>query len=241
MSHKLKIISYALIILFVLVLPSQADAQCYTPDACQDLALEMGLGPFKGSGSYQTKGCYAISTDSPHNNHEDVWFGTGGSQAEIDQQPTVSKYQYRLCGPNAAPQAAEAQAAEAQAAAKADEAGGGEEEKNPEGRSISEVRHSMCKTKAREACYEYVTNGDLYCGHCSMVGDNAQRHRLANCHTPGHDAIMSGGSTKKYAPEARGPDGSWILPMAQREYATVYTSCSASKTAEEVKKHRYWK
>lgn len=46
---------------------------------------------------------------------------------------------------------------------------------------------------------------------------------------------------KKRAPEARGPDGSWILPMVQREYATVYTSCSASKTAEEVKEHRYWK
>ena len=78
-----------------------------------------------------------------------------------------------------------------------------------------------------------------------MVGASAQRHRLANCHTPGHDAIMSFVSdwpyNKKRAPEERGPDGSWILPMVQREYATVYTSCSASKTAEEVKEHRYWK
>ena len=111
MSHKLKIISYALIILFVLVVPSQADAQCYTPEACKDLALEMGLGTFKGSGSYQTKGCYAISPGHPDQVPGDVWFGTGGSQAQMDQQPTVSPYQYRLCGPNAASQAAEAQAA----------------------------------------------------------------------------------------------------------------------------------
>ena len=103
MLHKLKIISYALIILFVLVVPSQADAQCYTPEACQALSQKMGLGTFKGSGSYQTKGCYAISPGHPDQVPGDVWFGTGGSQAQMDQQPTVSPYQYRLCGPNAAP------------------------------------------------------------------------------------------------------------------------------------------
>ena len=46
MLHKLKIISYALIILLILVLPSQADEYCTTADMCAAAAqsAELRLG-----------------------------------------------------------------------------------------------------------------------------------------------------------------------------------------------------
>ena len=63
MLHKLKIISYSLIILFVLILPSQAVAQCLTQDECAASAeaqgLKLGGAGYDFAGPFATKGCYS--------------------------------------------------------------------------------------------------------------------------------------------------------------------------------------
>ena len=72
MLHNLKIISCALIILFVLILPSQAVAQCLTQDECAAAAdaqgLQQGGAGYDFAGQFGTKGCY--SYDSGKNTKE---------------------------------------------------------------------------------------------------------------------------------------------------------------------------
>ncbi|MFL2914951.1 MAG: hypothetical protein ACJZ45_00780, partial [Nitrospinia bacterium] len=59
MLQKLKVTSYALIILLLLVLPSQAIAICVTPNMCAGAAqakgLALGGNGYAFSGSYETK------------------------------------------------------------------------------------------------------------------------------------------------------------------------------------------
>ena len=66
MLQKLKVTSYALIILLLLVLPSQVVASCNTEDACAAAAQAEGLilggSGYDFSGSYETKGCYSYES-----------------------------------------------------------------------------------------------------------------------------------------------------------------------------------
>jgi hypothetical protein len=98
MLQKLKVTSYALIILLLLVLPSQAVAQCNTQDACaaaaQAIGLELGGNGYAFSGSYQTKGCYSYESGKYQGM---AYFGTGGSPAQMEAAPAAPKYRIS-CG-----------------------------------------------------------------------------------------------------------------------------------------------
>ena len=93
MLQKLKITSYALIILLLLVLPSQAAAQCNTQDACAAAAQAKGLilggNGYAFSGSYGTKGCYSYNGGKYNGK---AYFGTGGSPAQMEAAPAAPKY-----------------------------------------------------------------------------------------------------------------------------------------------------
>jgi hypothetical protein len=98
MLQKLKVTSYALIILLLLVLPSQAVAQCNTQDACAAAAQAKGLilggSGYAFSGSYQTKGCYSYNGGKYSGM---AYFGTGGSPAQMEAAPAAPKYRIS-CG-----------------------------------------------------------------------------------------------------------------------------------------------
>ena len=106
MLQRLKVTSYALLILLLLVLPSQAVAQCNTQDACAAAAQAKGLilggNGYAFSGSYGTKGCYSYNGGKYIGM---AYFGTGGSPAQMAAAPAAPKYRIS-CGPNAAPAAA---------------------------------------------------------------------------------------------------------------------------------------
>ena len=110
MLQKLKVTSYALIILLLLVLPSQAVAQCNTQDACAAAAQAKGLilggNGYAFSGSYGTKGCYSYNGGKYIGM---AYFGTGGTEAAMGAAPAAPKYRIS-CGaqqPPAAPVAAQ--------------------------------------------------------------------------------------------------------------------------------------
>ena len=104
MLQKLKVTSYALIILLLLVLPSQAVAQCNTQDACaaaaQAIGLELGGNGYAFSGSYQTKGCYSYESGKYQGM---AYFGTGGSPAQMEAAPAAPKYRISCGGGGPAP------------------------------------------------------------------------------------------------------------------------------------------
>jgi len=95
MLHKLKIISYSLIILFVLILPSQAVAQCLTKDECAAAAEAQGLTYVDAKPNRATMGCYTYSSG---NYAGSVYFGMGGTDEE--NNAVLDPPKYRFCGPN---------------------------------------------------------------------------------------------------------------------------------------------
>ena len=101
MLHKLKIISYALIILFVLILPSQAVAQCLTQDECAAAAdaqgLQQGGAGYDFAGPFGTKGCYSYDSGKYQGM---AYFGTGGTESEMAAVPAPPKYRIP-CAPSA--------------------------------------------------------------------------------------------------------------------------------------------
>jgi hypothetical protein len=99
MLQKLKVTSYALIILLLLVLPSQAVAQCNTPDACAAMAKARGFIMKPASPTYKTKGCYVYSSGKYKGT---AWFGLGGSPAQMAAPPAAPKI--RITCPNNANQ-----------------------------------------------------------------------------------------------------------------------------------------
>ena len=105
MLHKLKVTSYWLIILFVLILPSQAVAQCLTQDECAAAAdaqgLQQGGAGYGFAGPYGTKGCYSYNSGKYKGM---AYFGRGGTESEMAAVPAPPKYRIP-CGPNAAPTA----------------------------------------------------------------------------------------------------------------------------------------
>ena len=66
MLQKYNILFYVIIISLVLVFPSQAVAQCYTPDACASAAeaqgLQQGGAGYDFTGTFRTKGCYSYES-----------------------------------------------------------------------------------------------------------------------------------------------------------------------------------
>ena len=77
---KFKVTSYALIILLVLVLPSQAFAACINENECEDAAEELGLdiggAGYDFASDYATKGCYYYKSGKYQGR---AYWGTGGS------------------------------------------------------------------------------------------------------------------------------------------------------------------
>ena len=98
MLQRLKVTSYALLILLLLVLPSQAVAQCNTQDACAAAAQAKGLilggNGYAFSGSYGTKGCYSYNGGKYIGM---AYFGTGGTEAAMGAAPAAPKYRIS-CG-----------------------------------------------------------------------------------------------------------------------------------------------
>ena len=100
MLHKLKFISYSLIILFVLILPSQAVAQCLTKDECAAAAdaqgLQQGGAGYDFAGPFRTKGCYSYDSGKYQGM---AYFGTGGTESEMAAVPAPPKYRIP-CAPS---------------------------------------------------------------------------------------------------------------------------------------------
>jgi hypothetical protein len=98
MLQRLKVTSYALLILLLLVLPSQAVAQCLTQDECAAAAeaqgLKLGGAGYGLAGPYRTKGCYSYESGKYQGM---AYFGTGGSPAQMEAAPAAPKYRI-LCG-----------------------------------------------------------------------------------------------------------------------------------------------
>jgi len=98
MLHKLKVTSYWLIILFVLILPSQAVAQCLTQDECaaaaQAKGLQLGGAGYDFAGPYGTKGCYTYGSGKYKGM---VYFGTGGTEDEMVTAPAPPKFRVWSC------------------------------------------------------------------------------------------------------------------------------------------------
>ena len=93
MLQRLKVTSYALLILLLLVLPSQAVAQCNTQDACAAAAQAKGLilggNGYAFAGSYGTKGCYSYESGKYQGM---AYFGTGGTETAMRATPAKPKY-----------------------------------------------------------------------------------------------------------------------------------------------------
>ena len=118
MLHKLKITSYALIILLILVLPSQADEYCTTADMCAAAAQAAGkmLGNEGKNGitgypfvlETNTYGCWYYPDSHPNKNYAgSAFWGAASSQAQMRDPDPGSAHHVRLkCGvANAAPEA----------------------------------------------------------------------------------------------------------------------------------------
>ena len=116
--HKLKITSYALIILLILVLPSQADEYCTTADMCAAAAQAAGkmLGNEGKNGitgypfvlETNTYGCWYYPDSHPNKNYAgSAFWGAASSQAQMRDPDPGSAHHVRLkCGvANAAPEA----------------------------------------------------------------------------------------------------------------------------------------
>ena len=106
MLHKLKIISYALIILFVLILPSQADEYCTTADMCAAAAQAEGLR--LGNNSYpfalptNTYGCWYYPRSHANKNYAgSAFWGAASSEAQMRDPAPAAAHHVRLkCGKN---------------------------------------------------------------------------------------------------------------------------------------------
>ena len=107
MLHKLKIISYSLIILFVLILPSQADEYCTTADMCAAAAQAAGnmLGNQGKNGisgypfvlETNTYGCWFYPDSHANKNYAgSAFWGAASSEAQMRDPDPGSAHHVRL-------------------------------------------------------------------------------------------------------------------------------------------------
>ena len=181
------------------------------------------LGNKRGNSGYDfvlktnTYGCWYYPDDHHNKNYaKSAFWGAASSEAEMkDPNPGAAHHVRLICngGGSELPT----------------EAAGGEEELNQKGYSISEVRHAICKTKARETCY-----GEVNKEWRSQGGQARGSPQLRSANCASHDAVMSGQEHKYNT-------GAYAAYAGSGEvYAEVYGSCS-EMIAEDVKKHHYWK
>ena len=114
MLHKLKITSYALIILLILVLPSQADEYCTTADMCAAAAQAAGkmLGNEGKNGitgypfvlETNTYGCWYYPDSHANKNYAgSAFWGAASSEAQMrDPDPGAAHHVRLKCSPAAA-------------------------------------------------------------------------------------------------------------------------------------------
>ena len=105
MLHKLKITSYALIILLILVLPSQADEYCTTADMCAAAAQAAGkkLGNKRGNSGYpfvlgtNTYGCWYYPDSHANKNYAgSAFWGAASSEAQMRDPDPGAAHHVRL-------------------------------------------------------------------------------------------------------------------------------------------------
>jgi hypothetical protein len=101
MLQRLKVTSYALLILLLLVLPSQADEYCTTKDACASAAEAEGLR--LGNDSYDfalpnnTYGCWYYPRSHANKNYAgSAFWGAASSEAQMTDPDPGEAHHVRL-------------------------------------------------------------------------------------------------------------------------------------------------
>ena len=227
MLHKLKIIAYSLIILFVLILPSQAVAQCLTKDECAAAAeaqgLQRGGADYDFAGTFRTKGCYSYESGKYKGM---AYFGTGGTESEMAAVPAPPKYRMP-CAPSA-PDTQPGLAA-------ISEVEGDAQCNTPEAcADAAAADESLTYVDAKKkygtkGCYAYSTGnyaGSVYFG---MGGTTDEEN----------NAVPDPPKYRFCGPNKTDPTSAWYI-KAEKE-AEIVAKCKALFAAASAKDSRAWK